>query len=236
MTTARVKHEWVREELLQHMSGLTPDAPLPQERELAERYDVSRSTVRQALKSLADEGRIYSVRGRGTFVASQRISKDSRLTSFTEDMQARGLRPGTRLLHVEQGAASPEAAERLELEPGSPVLHLERLRLADGFPMCFEDIWLPAHLYPGLIHQDLERPLYGIFAASYNMRIDRAEQKISAQILHGRTADLLNVPHGSAALLVVRRGFDEKGRIAEYGRSYYRADRYDFELSVSRAG
>lgn len=236
MTTTRVKHEWVREELLQHMSGLAPDAPLPQERELAERYEVSRSTVRQALKSLADEGRIYSVRGRGTFVASQRISKDSRLTSFSEDMQARGLRPGTRLLHVEQGPAEAEAAERLELAPGSAVLHLERLRLADGFPMCFEDIRLPAHLYPGLLHQDLERPLYGILASSYNTRIERAEQKISAQILQGRIADLLHVPHGSAALLVVRRGFDEKGRIAEYARSYYRADRYDFELSVSRSG
>ncbi len=234
--TMQVKHEWVREEILQNMSGLEPDAPLPQERELAERYQVSRSTVRQALKNLATEGRIYAVRGRGTFVASQRISKDSRLTSFTEDMIARGQRPGTRLLQVEQVPAAPEIAAKLELESGSAILHLERLRLADGFPMCFEEIWLPAHMYPGLQHQDLERPLYGVFAASYNLRIDRAEQQISAQILKGRIADLLNVPPGSAALVVVRRSSDEKGRIAEYAKSIYRADRYDFQLTVSRSG
>ncbi len=236
VTNTVVKHAWVREQLLQHMSGLVPDDPLPQERELAERYQVSRSTVRQALKSLADEGRIYSVRGRGTFITSQRISKDTRLTSFSEDMQARGLLPGTRLLHAEQVPATPEMAARLELEAGAPVLHLERLRLADGFPMCLEDIWLSARMYPGLLHQDLERPLYRIFSASYNTRIDRAEQKISAQLLEGDVADLLNVPHGSAALVVSRRGFDEKGRVAEYGRSFYRADRYDFELTVSRVG
>lgn len=190
--------------------------------------------MRQALKSLADEGRIYAVRGRGTVVASRRISKDNRLTSFTEDILARGQRPGTRLLQVEQIPAVPEIAARLELESGSAVLHLERLRHADGFPMCFEEIWLPAHMYPGLPHQDLERPLYGVFASSCNLRIDRAEQQISAQTLRGQIADLLGVPAGSAALVVVRRGFDEKGRIAEYAKNFYRADRYDFQLTVSR--
>ena len=228
------KHELIRDELLEDIVQLPTDAPLPQERELAERFLVSRTTVRQALKALTDEGRIYAIRGRGTFVASQRISKNLRLTSFTDDMQNRGLKPGTRLLQAKEISSDPQTAAMLEISAGSRVIHLERLRLADGFPMCFESIWLPSRLYRGLLTQELEQPLYGLLATKYNIRIERAEQKIAAENIEDRIADLLAVPHHSAALAVTRRGFDGRNRVAEYAKSIYRSDRYDFEVAVSR--
>lgn len=228
------KHEWIRGQLLAEVAVLPPDTRLPHERDLAERFQVSRATVRQALAALVSEEKIYAVRGHGTFVASPGISKGLQLASFSEDMRARGHEPSTRVLGAEEAAAESRVAKMLELAPGNKVVHLERLRLADGFPMCLEHIWLPARLCRGILHQDLSQSLYELLSLRYGIRIERADQKISAAVMDERTRDLLGMPDPSAAVVVTRRGFDEKGRAAEYGRSAYRADRYDFEVSIHR--
>jgi len=228
------KHEQIREQLMGEIAVLAPDTQLPHERDLAERFQVSRATVRQALAALVSEKRIYALRGHGTFVASPGISKDLQLTSFSDDMRNRGHEPSTRVLSAEEAVAEPRVARVLELAPDDKVVHLERLRLADGFPMCLEDIWLPARLVPGILHQDLAQSLYELMWLRYRIKIERAEQKISAEVMSEHTRDLLAMPDPSAAVVVTRRGFDEKGRVAEYGRSTYRADRYDFEVSIHR--
>lgn len=228
------KHEWVRAQVLAEAAELPADARLPDERELAERFDVSRTTVRQALATLVNEDKIYSVRGRGTFVASQSISKNLRLRSFSEDMRARGLEPSSRLLSAEETKADPKVAGMLELAPGSRVVHLQRLRLAAGFPMCLELVWLPALFCPQILKQDLSQSLYELLAARYQIEIDNADEKIAATVMDRRTRDLLSMPNPSAALIVSRRSFDKKGRAAEYGLSTYRADRYSFDVSIQR--
>lgn len=229
-----IKHLQVRERLLAQIRDMDPDDVLPQERELAERFAVSRTTVRQALQSLIEEGLIYSVRGRGTFVSRGRISKGLSLTSFSDDMRARNLEPGSRLLTAEQRIAEPELAQALEIRPGDSVYYLERLRLADGFPMCFERVHLPAAPFPRLLDQDLEGSLYQLLAGRYRTVLANAEQRVSATTLNRRHADLLGVPARSPALHVSRRGIDARGRIVEYGQSLYRADRYDFEMTIHR--
>lgn len=229
-----IKHLQVRERLLAQIRDMKPDDVLPQERELAETFGVSRTTVRQALQSLIEEGLVYSVRGRGTFVSRGRISKGLSLTSFSDDMRARNLEPGSRLLTAEQRVAEPELARTLEIKPGDPVYYLERLRLADGFPMCFERVHLPAAPFPRLLDQDLQGSLYQLLAGRYRTVLATAEQHISATTLNRRHADLLGVPARSPALYVRRRGIDARGRVVEYGQSLYRADRYDFEVTVHR--
>jgi GntR family transcriptional regulator len=228
------KHVEIREQLLTRIKAMRPDDLLPQERELADTFQVSRTTVRQALQGLIEDGLIYSVRGQGTFVARGRISKGLALTSFTEDMRARDLEPATRLLTAEEHPAPDDVARTLELKPGTSVYYLERLRLADGFPMCFERTYLPAALFPKLLDQDLERSLYQLLATRYRTNMITAEQRISATALQRRHADLLDVPVKSAALLVSRRDIDHRGRVVEYCQSLYRADRYDFALTVHR--
>jgi len=228
------KHEMIRGQLLAEIAGMPADARLPHERDLAERFEVSRATVRQALAALVSDDKIYAIRGRGTFVAPQGISKGLQLTSFSEDMRNRGHEPSTRVLRAEEVSADSKVAKMLELAPASRVVHLERLRLADGFPMCLEVIWLPARLCRGILKQNLEQSLYQLLSTRYDIRIERAEQKISAAVMDERTRDLLAMPDPSAAVVVTRRGFDEKGRVAEYGRSAYRADRYDFDVSIRR--
>lgn len=228
------KHERIRERMLAEVAELPPDTRLPDERELAERFEVSRATVRQALAALASEARIYSVRGRGTFVASPHIAKGLRLHSFSEDMRDRGLRPSTRLLLAEEAIADDEVASMLELEPGAPVVHLDRLRLADGFPMCLESIWLPAGMVPGILREDLTGSLYTLLADRFRIEIGRADERIEAVVVDGDARELLAMPDPSAALVVARRSFDRRGRTAEYGRSVYRADRYSFDVSITR--
>lgn len=229
-----IKHLQVREQILAQIRRMRPDDVLPQERDLAETFGVSRTTVRQALQSLNEEGLIYSVRGRGTFVSRGRISKGLTLTSFSDDMRARDLEPGSRLLTAEQRTTDDDLARIFEIEPGAPAYYLERLRLADGFPMCFERVHLPAALFPKLLDQDLEGSLYQLLASRYRTVLATAEQRISATTLNSRQADLLGVPVRSPALQVRRRGIDSRGRIVEYGQSLYRADRYDFDLTIHR--
>lgn len=229
-----VKHLQIREQILAQIQRMRPDELLPQERELADTFGVSRTTVRQALQSLIEDGLIYSVRGRGTFVSRPRISKGLTLTSFSDDMRARDLEPGSRLLTAELQTADTDLARTLEIAPGENTYYIERLRLADGFPMCIETLHLPAALFPRLLDQDLEGSLYLLLAGRYRTTIATAEQHISATLLSHRHADLLKVSPRSAALRVRRRGIDSRGRVVEHGQSLYRADRYDFELTIHR--
>lgn len=228
------KHLLIREQLLADISTMRTGEALPQERELAERFDVSRMTVRQALRSLAEDGLIYSIRGIGTFVSGGRISKGLKLTSFSEDMRGRDMEPSSRVLSATEKPATDDIALKLELAPGLSVYTIERLRLADGVPMCRETIYLPAHLFPHLLQFDLGSSLYKLMAEQYRVRVENATQRVSSELVSSTDADLLGVPRRSPSLVVSRQGADEKGRLVEYAVSVYRGDRYDYSFTVRR--
>src|SRR5262245_26940224 len=107
------KYQDIRKQLLAEILELRPGDALPRERELATRFGASRMTVRRALETLIEEGRIYASRGHGTFVADHKISKDASLTSFTQDMLDRGLRPGSRLLKAQEVPAGSSVGRDL---------------------------------------------------------------------------------------------------------------------------
>lgn len=217
-----------------------PGDRLPTERQLASRYGCSLITVRRALTELAREGRIERTRGRGTFVLHPRLEIDFGGThSFTEDMQRRGLDPETRLVAARPEVAGEGVAAALGLEPGSPTLYLERLRLADGEPLVLEQVHLPAERFPGLLASDLEHDsLYGILTRRYGTRIVRAREAIEPVLLRAREARLLDQPPGRPALLVEGIAFDPDDTPIELARSYVRGDRtrYYVERVVVRAG
>ncbi|MFG2314363.1 GntR family transcriptional regulator [Streptomyces tendae] len=209
------RHGKLRQRLSSEIDKLEPHTALPTERELAVRHEVSRSTVRQALDSLADAGIVYRVHGAGTFVAAQTISKSHTLTSFTEDMHARGLTPGTRLIAADETVAGRSTGEELRTAPDHRVLRLIRLRTADDRPMCLETVHLRADRVPGLLSLDLNTSLYDILQNQYTLRLVRAEQVWTAISLDERSAILLGVPAGAAAFHVRRVGLDERGRPQE---------------------
>ena len=223
------KHREIRERVLNEVAArLGHHEMLPTERQLAERFGVSRMTVRQALNGLREEGVLHSVRGVGTFLAAPRVSKPPALTSFSEDLISRGYTPS------EEVVLGTGVAVELGLAPGARGYRIERLRLADGNPMCHEEVYLSASRFPGLLEEDLEQSMYGVLNKRYGVDMRRAQQQIKALNLDERIAGLLEVDTGAAALLVKRITSDQDGLIVERGQSICRGDLYDFSLVVTR--
>jgi GntR family transcriptional regulator len=216
-----------------------PGDRVPTERDLAGRYGCSLITVRRALSELAREQRVERTRGKGTFVLHPRIDRDIATTmSFTEEMQLRGLDPETRLVGARPESAGELVAQALGLPLGSPILSLERLRLAAGEPLLLEQVHLPAERFPGLLASDLERnSLYDILTERYGTRITRARETLEPVLLPGREARLLGRPPRSLALLVEGVAYGPAGEPVEFGRTYLRGDRtrYYVERVVVRS-
>jgi GntR family transcriptional regulator len=215
-----------------------PGDRLPPERELAAHYGCSLITVRRALTELAREGRIERTRGRGTTVLKPKIERDfAEALSFTAEMERRGLDPATRLIAARPESAGEAVAAGLAIEPGSPTIYVERLRLAGGEPLLLEQVHLPAERFPGLLSEDLEREsLYELLAQRYATRIVRAREALEPVLLHAREARLLDQPPRTPALLIEGIASAVDDRPVEFSRTFVRGDRtrYYVERTVYR--
>lgn len=205
-----------------------PDDMLPPESELIEEYQVSRTTVRQVLDMLVNEGLIYRQQGRGTFVAPPTVEQGLvRIISFTEDMRQRGLKPTSKVLSSDVIPAPQDIAEKLEIEPGEELARLERLRLADDEPMSIEDSYLVHRYCPGVLRGDYaSSPLREALEHDYGIRLVRAKQVIRAILATPMLARLLSIPSKSALLHIERVSYSQQDMPVEFLRICYRADRY----------
>ena len=198
---------------------------IPSERELAAALDVSRVTIRAAVRGLVQSGLLAQKQGAGTFVSLRMEQPLSRLTSFTEDMQARGVSQGIQWIDRSISLATPQEAMALNLSPGSRVSRLYRIRSADDKPIALEQTTLPLHLLPNPLLVDVS--LYSVLDQSGNRPV-RSLQHIRAQLCRDEHAKLLRVPVNSAVLYIERRSFTARGVPVEFTRSQYRGDSYDF--------
>jgi GntR family transcriptional regulator len=212
-----------------------PGDMVPSERELSEQYQISRMTARQALGELATEGLLRREQGRGTFVAEPKIEHGlTRLTGFTEDMKARGLQPGARVVRLELIRPPLLAMRALQITPEETIVLLERLRLAGGEPIALETSHLHFNGVGDLLNEDFENnSLYQILSEKYQITPARAEQKIGADLCSKREQELLKISEGAPVLRNKRITFDQWGRPFEYTESAYRADRYVFQAELN---
>lgn len=214
---------------------LEAGTPLPSERELASISNLSRVTVRKAVQNLVQDGLVVQKQGSGTTVAQHagRVQQSlSRLTSFSEDMQRRGLNASSQWLEKGIFSPSPEEVMTLGLTSSSNVARISRLRMADGKPLALERASLSSQILPD--PENVKDSLYAHLART-NHKPSRAIQRISADILSGQDAQLLDLDDGSAGLRIERISYLPSGQIVEFTRSIYRGDAYDFvaELQIS---
>jgi GntR family transcriptional regulator len=230
------KGEQLREILEGLIAALEPGAPLPSERALAERYGVARMTVRTELDRLVSEGLAYRVQGRGTFVGEPRVAQSMELSSFTEDMHARGMTPGSRMLAQEVVPSSELVAARLGLAPGAAVVGVHRVRMADDEPMALEQAFLPAVRFAGLESEDLAGgSLFELLEARWGVELPFAEQRVVAVRIADEQAELLGVDPGQPGFLFQTVAHEPAGQPVFYAWSLYRGDRYEIQLRQRRA-
>jgi GntR family transcriptional regulator, nutrient-sensing system regulator len=232
---AQLKSRRLREALLELIRNRLPGAALPTERELCAEHGVSRATVRHVLQGLEAEQRIFRRQGKGTFVALAKIEEPLWLTSHTEEMRARGIVPGSKLITVSRIEAGVEVATALRLDPEAEVLRIERLRLADGEPIAIEVLFVNAERFDGItasLGDDVS--FYQLLHSDYGVELDSAEETIEAVVAGAREAGLLGCSTGSALLQLSRLTTDTQLRPIEYVQSLYRGDRFRFRQHFER--
>lgn len=218
--------------ILELIEGARAGDPLPTERELAERFGTSRTTIRRALSELAIEGRVERAQGRGTFVARRPHLVVRPLTSFSEDLADGRLTSETVGISVE--AAAPETASDLGIAPGDPVTRVERVRLRDGEPLAHENAALPGR-YPGLAEElAAQGSLYATLHEGYRIEITAVDDEIAAEPASPAEARLLGVEPGQPLLVVQRTARSADGTPRERTRSAFRGDRFRFRSSAAR--
>lgn len=205
-----------------------PGERMPSEAELITTYGVSRITVRQAFDLLVYDGLVYRRRGSGTYVTVPLIEHGlNRIISFSEDMQRRGLHPGTEVLVSCLEPASEDIAARLDILPDTELAVLERLRLADGEPMSLERSHLVHHQCHGLLDTDFSRAtLHEVLRERYGIRLTRANQAVRAIAADKLLAARLHVHTGAPLFYIERVSFRQAGIPIEYLQVYHRGDRY----------
>jgi DNA-binding GntR family transcriptional regulator len=217
------------------LGSLPPGASLPSERDLAERYGLARMTVRNEIERLTAAGSVYRLHGRGTFVAEPRIAQAGALTSFTEDMLARGHEPGSTVTSSELVAADGFLAAALEVKPGDTCFRLDRVRTADGRPMAIERVYLPLERFEGIDRVDFtDTSLFDVLEGAFGVSLGDAEQRVVAVAIEPDEAPLLGVAEASPGLRFHTVTRDRAGAPALYAVSLYPGDRYEVALRQTR--
>jgi GntR family transcriptional regulator len=207
---------------------------LPGEEDLSRLYGVSRMTARQSLQALKHQGLVRSEKGRGTFVIQPKVEKKiAHLSGFSAEMRSLGMKPSSRILEQATKPASPEIALRLEVPPGSLVLELHRLRLADALPLAIEQVWLSLAEFPGIAKIDFARSsLYGTLRERYGIQVGSADEIIEARTPTTREAKLLEISPRLSLLVISRTIRTVQGKPVEASLSLYRGDRYRAVLNI----
>jgi GntR family transcriptional regulator len=214
---------------------LVPGARLPPERILSERLEVSRSTIRHAIRRLVADGLVESGVGRGSFVTAGPLGEaPNALMSFTELGRSRDLVPTASVLRRTARPSTVEESEAFGIAPGAEIFDLERVRYLDGLPVAMDHTRVPLSFAPGLTGLDFARQsLYEALYAAGCGPI-RADYAVRAEPAGSDHAHHLGLKPGEPVLIASTHAYDEGGRLVELGETVYRGDRYWFRATLTR--
>ena len=229
------KQSETRDLVLDLIEEMDVGEAIPSERQLSADIGISRLTVRAALDDLAREGYLVRRRGSGTFVSEPKIAQELTMTSFTDDMRRRGLRPASKTLELRVSPAGARLGRLLHVSPSERVVIASRLRLADGESMAIETVHVRETHVPGLTERDLEeQSFYELLRDRYGIVIVGGEQTIEPTVTDEDESAALGVPLHSPAFRFERITHSQTGEIVEFVESIYRGDRYRLVTTLSR--
>ena len=209
---------------------------LPAEDALVDRFQVSRITVRRAIQNLVNRGLLEVRRGRGTFVLPPRIEADlTRLTGFVEDMNAAGRKASARLVNRKVISAPARVAKRLQLTKGAKVMLIERVRIADGIPVSFDQTYLPLHIGRQIVRNDLTvQPIFTLLEERYAVPLVEADYELEAVTAGRALAEALQIKVGSPIFQIERTSMTTGSRPVDYEVLSYRGDLIRFVTKLHR--
>ena len=210
---------------------LAPGTRLENELALGDRLNLSRPTIRRALQELVDKGLLVRRRGIGTQVVRRPVTRKVELTSLYDDLVTADKKPSTTLLTRQVIGADRRIAEALSVPADSPVLHIQRVRYADGTPLAVLENYLPAQ-FTGISEEELRtHGLYQLMRVRGTL-IRIAQQRIGARAATAEESRLLEIKAHGAVLTMDRTAFDNGGSAVEFGHHCYRPDLYQFEMTL----
>jgi len=215
------------------------EAPIPSERELMEQYQVSRITVRKAIDELVNEGYLYKIQGKGTYVKSDERSSDLiAITSCTEDVIKLGMTPSKQVVEFEVLKANIKRAKALEITTSDNLYKIGRILYADQEPLNYTVTYLPEKLFPGLIKHSFDKEsLYRVLQEEFNVRITKARRTMEAVLAQDCIAEYLDLEEGSPIILFrcITYGIVNGKEIPiENFKCFYRTDKFKFYINQVR--
>jgi GntR family transcriptional regulator len=227
--------QWLRTQIEEGV--FEPEEKLPSENDLAKKFNVSRVTIRRALQSLESDEIIYRCQGLGSFVSDKRTPHNLvRLTDFNEDMAQAGLKASSEVHEFQVIDAPSWLQAPLELEEGTKVMQIDRLRLGNGEPVAFDSTWLPI-LYGQLLTKEKLRnsTIYRILEEEYDIQVIRGTYRFSADLADESLSEELGVKPGSPLLVIERSTFTMGNKPVYFQRRYYRTDKVMYEMTLERS-
>ncbi|MFI8684782.1 GntR family transcriptional regulator [Rossellomorea sp. NPDC077527] len=207
---------------------------IPSERDLMDRFSVSRTTIREAVSHLVTEGVLQKIHGKGTFISQKPPVHEwlDSLNSLTDTVKKMGMVPGSRLLHCGMEKEDQLVSEMLNV---NRFFTIERLRTADGIPIAIERHHYAKELGMKVAEYDLEAAaIYDLLENDLGIEMEEAEQFISSKVVTDEDALELDVRAGSNVLCVERMMTDVNGETIEYYTSVFRPDMYVFRIKTRR--
>lgn len=215
--------------------NLEEDEKLMSEREICEFYDVSRTTVRQALDQLEREGYIYKQHGRGTFVSSKKMNQDlTSFYSFTEEMKKMGKTPSSDIVGFELIESNSKIESVFRLETQAVFYKITRIRKADKMPMMYEITYLPFERFKGLSKEDLEKvAMYDVLEEKFDLDIDSASEEFQPISTSKLESIYLEINEGTPSLKI-ERFTHEHQKLIEYTVSVARGDKFKYKVNLKK--
>ena len=231
--------EELRRRIVADINAGAPGAKLGSERDLAEHYGTSRSSLRQVLAALEEAGLVHRVIGRagGIFISHGQVERNlSDVVGVPAFLTSQGYVAGTRVLSTRITTPAPAVQAALRLDADDYVVEIQRVRLADGSPISLEHAQFPADDFPGLLEQQLGGSLYEMLESQYGLVMGRADERIEAVSATADEAALLGIKPKAALLLITRVTYDQNGSPCEFSRDLFRGDRTALAVTATGGG